>query len=104
MSDPERNISPRLAAAQARRTPADENQRRHKSNTADLNDRVFVYAGTLVVVGLLVLWLVAPSALVIYGSLATIVLLTIVWGVVRIRRIDRIRKQRELQARGDLMQ
>lgn len=104
MSDPEQSISQaQIAAAQAQSKQGEGLQKHHKWNVANLDERIFFYIGTLAILGLLVLWLAVPSALVVYGSLAVIFLLMIVWGVVRIRRIDRIRKERELQAKGDLL-
>ena len=104
MSDSEQGISQaQIAAAQAQSKQGDGLQKHHKWNVANLDERIFFYIGTLVILGLLVLWLALPSALVVYGSLGVIILLIIVWGVVRIRRIDRIQKERELQAKGDLL-
>ena len=68
-----------------------------------MDERIFSFVGILVVIGLLVLWLAVPSALVVYGSLGVIILLIVFWGVARIRRIDRIQKRGELQAKGDLL-
>ena len=104
MSDPEQSISQaQMAAAQAQSKQSDGLQKHHKWNVANLDERIFFFIGTLVVIGLFVLWLAVPSALVVYGSLGVIILLIIVWGVVRIRRIDKIQKERELQTKGDLL-
>ena len=104
MSDPEQSISQaQIAAAQAQSKQGEGLQKHHKWNVANLDERIFFYIGTLAILGLLVLWLAVPSALVVYGSLGLIILLIIIWGVVRIRRIDRIQKERELQAKGDLL-
>ena len=104
MSDPEQSISQaQIAAAQAQSKQGEGLQKHHKWNVANLDERIFLYIGTLAILGLLVLWLAVPSALVVYGSLGVIILLIVVWGVLRIRRIDRIQKERELQAKGDLL-
>ena len=104
MSDPEQSISQaQIAAAQAQSKQGEGLQKHHKWNVANLDERIFLYIGTLAILGLLVLWLALPSALVVYGSLGVIILLIVVWGVLRIRRIDRIQKERELQAKGDLL-
>lgn len=105
MSDPEQGISQaQIAAAQAQSKQGEGLQKHHQWNVANLDERIFFYIGTLAVLGLFVLWLAVPSALVVYGSLGVIILLIIVWGVLRIRRIERIQKKRELQAKGDLLQ
>ena len=104
MTDPEQSISQaQIAAAQAQSKQGDGLQKHHKWNVANLDERIFFYIGTLAILGLLVLWLAVPSALVVYGSLGVIILLIIVWGAVRIRRIDRLQKERELQSKGDLL-
>ena len=104
MSDPEQGISQaQIAAAQAQSKQGEGLQKHHKWNVANLDERIFLYIGTLAILGLLVLWLAVPSALVVYGSLGVIILLIIGWGAMRIRRIERIRKERELQAKGDLL-
>ena len=101
MSDPEQSISQaQIAAAQAQSKQGEGLQKHHKWSVANLDDRIFFYIGTIVILGLLVLWLAVPSALVVYGSLGVIILLTIVWGAVRIRRIDRVRKERERQVKA----
>ena len=104
MSDPEQGISQaQIAAAQAQSKQGDGLQSHHQWNVANLGERIFFFVGTLVVIGLLVLWLAVPSALVVYGSLGVVILLIIAWGVIRIRRIDRVQKERELQVKGDLL-
>ena len=104
MSDPEQGISQaQIAAAQAQSKQGEGLEKHHKWNVANLDERIFFYIGTLAILGLLVLWVAVPSALVVYGSLGVIILLIIVWGVMRIRRIDRIQKERELQAKGNLL-
>lgn len=104
MSDPEQGISQaQIEAARAQSERGEGLHRHHKQNVAALDERTLFFVGILVFMGLLVLWLSMPSALVIYGSLLIIFLFLILWGVVRVRRIERTRKQRELQAKGDLL-
>ena len=65
-----------------------------------LDERIYVYLLGLAVLGLFVVWATTSSKLVLYGSLGLVVLLTIFWGVARIRGIERLRRERELQARS----
>jgi hypothetical protein len=46
-----------------------------------------------------VVWVTASSPLIIYGSFAAAMLVTVLFGVIRIKRIQQVRKQRELQAK-----
>lgn len=104
MSDPEQSISQaQIAAAKAQSKQDDGLQKHHNWTIANLDEQLYFYIGMIVVFGLLVLCIAVPSALVAYGSLGVIILLTVVWGVARIRRIERVRKERELQAKGDLL-
>ena len=101
MSDPEQSIAQaQIAAAQAQSKRGEGLHQHHKWNVSTLNERNFFFLGILVVIGLLVLWLSVPSALVVYGSLGVIVALIILWGVARIRRIHRIQKERENQVKA----
>ena len=104
LSDPEQSISQaQIEAARAQSERGEGLDRHHKWNIAALGERTLFFVAILVVMGLLVLWLSMPSPLVIFGSLLVIFVLLILWGVARIRRIERIRKQREMQAKGDLL-
>lgn len=98
MSDPEQGIAQaQMAAAKAESKHGDGLKKHHKWNVAALDDRIFFYIGTLVILGLFVVWLTASSALVVYGSLGIVILLTIAWGVMRIYRINKIQEERERQ-------
>jgi hypothetical protein len=69
----------------------------HKRSVLYLNDRILTALFALAFLGLIVVWATAKSPLVIYGSLLASVLMAVLWGVVRIKRIQRIRTQRALQ-------
>jgi hypothetical protein len=59
----------------------------------------FLDSSGLVFLGLLVVWATASSPYIIYGSFAAAMLVTLLFGILRIKRIDRIREQRALQAK-----
>ena len=65
-----------------------------------LDERIYVYLLGIAVLGLFVVWATASSKLVLYGSLGLVILLTILWGFSRIRGIERLRRERELEARA----
>ena len=69
-----------------------------KWNIAYQGERIIVYLLALAIVGLLILWATSSSALLLYGSLAGVLLLTVLWGLARIRGVERIRRQRALAA------
>ena len=65
-----------------------------------LDERIYVYLLGLAAVGLCVVWATSSSSLVLYGSLGLVIALTILWGLARIRGIERLRRARELQAKS----
>jgi hypothetical protein len=97
MSNAEEGIA-RVQAAAAQAKGADGLQEFHKWNIAYLDERILVFVLAISFMGLIVLWATVKSALVLYGSLVGVILLTILWGVVHVKRIDRIRQERETQA------
>lgn len=73
--------------------------KRQRWNIAYLDERILIYLGALVFLGLGVVWLTAKSTLVLYGSLGLAVLLVVLWGIARINSIKRLNEERERQAR-----
>ena len=64
-----------------------------------LDERIYVYLLAAAVIGLGLIWATSSSNLVLYGSLALVIGLTFLWGLARIRGIERRRRERELEAR-----
>ena len=73
--------------------------KRHKRGAANLDDRTSTALLALAFLGLIVVWATASSPLIIYGSFVAAMLVTLLFGVIRIKRIQQVRKQRELQAK-----
>ena len=73
-------------------------QKHHSGTVAYLNERILIYLLSIAMVGLLALWATATSPLLLYGSLAAVILLTFLWGYVRIQGIERKRLERAQQA------
>jgi Flp pilus assembly protein TadB len=89
----------RTQAAAAQVKGASGLQDHHKSTIAYLDERILVFVLAICFIGLIVLWATVKSALVLYGSIAGVVLLIILWGVVRVKRIERTRQERERKAK-----
>ena len=101
MSNAEEGISKaQISAAKAQSAHADGLERHHKWNIAYLDDRIFVYLFAIAFLALLITWMTATSALVLYGSLGLVIVTTLLWGVARIKRIDRIREERAQQVQA----
>ena len=62
---------------------------------AHLDERILIFLLLLGGIGLMVLWATAKSALLLYGSFGGLVLLLILWGYARVKRIERERAERE---------
>ena len=64
------------------------------------NERIIVYLLAFCMLGLLVVWATVTSPLLLYGSLALVILLTLLWGLARIAAIERRRAEQVLQAKA----
>lgn len=74
-------------------------QNYHKRSVLHLDDRILAAIFALAFLGLILVWATATSPYLIYGSLVAGILMLILWGLVRIKRIQQIREQRELQVK-----
>lgn len=65
-----------------------------------LDERIYVYLLAPAVILLFAVWATAKSALLLYGSFGLVIVLTVLWGLARIRGIERKRLERQMQARA----
>lgn len=98
MSNAEEGIAKTQAAA-AQAKGAEGLGAHHKWNIAYLDERILTFVLAIAFIGLIVLWATVKSALILYSSLAGVILLTILWGVARVKRIERVRQEREIQSK-----
>jgi len=96
MSD---NAEAGIAALQAKAAQANGAQKHQKSSIAYLDERIFTYLFAIVFMGLLVVWATASSAIIKFGSVGAGILMLLIWGVMRVKHIQKIRELRNLQAR-----
>ncbi|MCP4388097.1 MAG: hypothetical protein GY802_07365 [Gammaproteobacteria bacterium] len=98
MSNAEQGIAQiQIEAARTEQGKADALQINQRRSIAYLDDRIFLYLGAIAFLGLLVVWATSTSTLMLYGSLGLAILLTILWGVARIKRINRRNEERARQ-------
>ena len=71
----------------------------HKRSVLNLDDRILTAVFALAFLGLMVVWATATSPYLLYGSLVAGILIIVLWGVVRAKRIQRIRELRALQVK-----
>lgn len=74
-------------------------QKLQAKGAKNLDDRIIISLVAIAFIGLLVVWATASSPYIIYGSFVAAILVTLLFGVVRVQRIHRIRVQRELQVK-----
>ncbi len=98
MSDNAEEGIARVQAAAARAQGSDGLRAHQQRGIGFLNDRIVVFLLIIAFLGLLVVWATATSPLLLYGSLALVILLTVAWGVARVKRLDRIKLERARQA------
>ena len=73
---------------------------RQKSGNVLLNERIIIFLGGIGFLGLCVVWATAKSAWILYGSFGLLILLVVLWGFARIKRIERVRQDQAAQARA----
>ena len=101
MSNEEQGIFQSQARAASERIAGKDGLREvQRRGVFYLDERIYVYLLAVAVLGLFVVWATAKSPLVLYGSLALVIVLTILWGVARIHGIERQRREREIEARA----
>ena len=71
----------------------------HKSSVNYIDDRILIYLFALAFLGLLVVWVTASSPIVIYGSLVAVALAAVLFVVLKFRRVNKIREQRDIQVK-----
>ena len=87
-----------LAATGAKGTQGDRLRKHHSRSIVYLNERILSFIFGVALLGLIVVWATAKSQLVIYGSFVGVILLTIIWGYMRVKRIEKTRLEREHEA------
>jgi len=100
MSDNAEEGIARAQAAAAKAAGAAGLKEHHNSNIAYLDERILIFILAIAAIGLIVLWATTSSPLVLYGSFAGVILLTVLWGLMRIKRIEAIKRQRENDAKS----
>lgn len=100
MSNAEEGIARTQAAAiKAQGTQGGKLREHQERSVAYLDERILTYMFAIAFIGLIVVWATTTSALILYGSLVAVILLTILWGVARVKRIERTRQERACQTK-----
>ena len=100
MSNAEEGIARiQAAAVKAQGTQGSKLREHQERSVTYLDERILTYVLAIAFMGLILVWATTTSPLVLYGSFAGVILLTILWGVMRVKRIDRVRQERERQSK-----
>jgi len=100
MSNAEEGIARTQAAAiKAQGTQGSKLGEHQEHSVAYLDERILIYVLAIAFMGLVVVWATTDSALILYGSFVAVILLTILWGVTRVKRIERTRQARARQTK-----
>jgi Flp pilus assembly protein TadB len=73
-------------------------QDRQKKGIAGLDERIYVFILAIGFIALAIVWAMTTSPWLLYGSLAGVILVVVIWGMVHIKRIQRIRQERDREA------
>ena len=93
MSNAEEGIA-RIQAAVAQAKGSEGLKEHHKWTIAYLDERILVFILAVAVIGLGIVWATTTSLLLLYGSFGALILLTFLWGIARIKRIEATKRQR----------
>ena len=86
------------AATKAEGTEGDALRKHHNRSIVYLDERILTLIFGVAALGLIVVWATAESQWVIYGSFVAVMLLTLLFGRARIKRIEKTRLEREQEA------
>jgi hypothetical protein len=86
------------AAAKAEGTQGDALRKHHSRGIGYMDERILTSLLGIATLGLIVVWATATSPLVLYGSFAGVIFLTLLFGYTRIKRIERTKLEREQEA------
>jgi len=74
-------------------------QKHHKSNIVYLDGRTFIYIFAIAFISLVIIWATTSSSYITYVLLSIVLLIPLIWGLVRLKKIQKIKLKRELQVK-----
>ena len=92
------NTEEAVARVQAEAANVQGVQKHHKSTLVYISERIFTYIFGIAFIILLIAWLTAP-AYIKYLLSAFFILIPLVWGLLSLKRIQNIKKKRDLQVK-----
>ena len=92
------NTEDAVARVQAEAANVQGVQKHHKSTLVYISERIFTYMFGIAFLSLVIAWLTAP-AYITYLLSAVVILIALIWGLVRLKIIHKIKLKRELQVK-----
>ena len=74
-------------------------QNHHKSTIVYLGERTFIYMFALAFICLVIVWTTTSSSYITYVLFSIVILTPLIWGLVRLKKIHKIKLKRELQVK-----
>ena len=74
-------------------------QKHHKSTIVYLDGRTFIYIFAIAFISLVIIWATTTSSYITYVLLSIVLLIPLIWGLVRLKKIQKIKLKRELQVK-----
>ena len=74
-------------------------QKHHKSTIFSLCERTFIYMFALAFIGLVIVWATTSSSYITNVLLTIVILIPLIWGLVRLKKIHKIKVKREFQVK-----
>ena len=93
------NTEEAIARVQAEVVNTQGLQEHHKSTIVYLGERTFIYMFALSFICLVIVWTTTSSSYITYVLFSIVILTPLIWGLVRLKKIHKIKLKRELQVK-----
>jgi len=93
------NTEEAIARVQAEVVNTQGIQEHHKSTIVYLGERTFIYMFALAFICLVIVWTTTSSSYITYVLFSIVILTPLIWGLVRLKKIHKIKLKRELQVK-----
>ena len=93
------NTEEAIARVQAEAAHTQGLQKYHKSTIVYLGERTFIYMFALAFISLAIVWATTSSSYITYVLFSIFILITLIWGLVRLKKIHKIKLKRESQVK-----
>ena len=93
------NTEEAIARVQAEVVNSQGLQEHHKSTIVYLGERTFIYMFALAFICLVIVWTTTSSSYITYVLFSIVILTPLIWGLVRLKKIHKIKLKRELQVK-----